>query len=191
MIHIYSSSVLSIVFIVENMTDEALCSLCEEKHAATHKCLDCNTIMCEFMSVSHLKMKGSRHHLIEKLTTYKFKSNSGVNTKDAALGLFLCTLHNDVFKYYDHDCQSIICRDCYAFNHSGHRCTSICDAAFEFRELLEVTTQDIQDTVNKFQESEKGIVDAETQLDKRFLILNEAINKEFKEVTDNLQLHHP
>jgi hypothetical protein len=157
--------------------------LCDEAHIGTYKCLDCNYLMCEFMSISHTKGKLTKNHRIEKLSLLKMKetNGSGAHAKESFSHL-LCSLHNDVYKYYDHDCGAVICRDCYAFSHNGHRCVAIPDATNDFRELIESKITEVQQGIDVIKTSEANILEIEENLDKRFSELNEVINLDFRDV---------
>lgn len=156
------------------------CQLCDETHVAAFKCVDCgDLLMCEFMQISHARGKLSKGHRIERLTITPTVSKGSSHDSGAAI---ICNIHNDVFRYYDHDCGVVICRDCYALSHTGHKCISIPDAAIEYRELLDNKTQELKETIDAARHTEGAITEVEEKLEKRYSELNERINKEFKEV---------
>jgi hypothetical protein len=181
------------------------CQICDENHIASFKCIDCNGIlMCEFMSISHSKGKLTKSHRIEKLShiltapstqnVAKSTDNGSPTKKDTvstnattslppeSLATILCPQHNDVYRYYDHDCGIVICRDCYALLHNGHKCISIAVAAADFHSSLTTVCHDMKETTNALCTAETLVVEISDKLDARYSELNGQINKEFKEV---------
>jgi hypothetical protein len=181
------------------------CQFCDENHIATFKCIDCNGIlMCEFMSISHSKGKLTKSHRIEKLSQLltasstqnvaKSTDNGSPTKKDTvstnpttslppeSLATILCPQHNDVYRYHDHDCGIVICRDCYALLHNGHKCISIAEAAADFHSSLTTVCHDMKETTNALCTAETLVVEISDKLDARYSELNGQINKEFKEV---------
>jgi len=46
----------------------------------------------------------------------------------------VCAEHDcEPFKYFDQDCQRLICRDCFALQHRGHKCVSMNEAAADIK----------------------------------------------------------
>jgi hypothetical protein len=194
----------------ESITTEELakemdlnCQACDENHIATFKCVDCGDIlMCEFMSLSHSKGKLTKSHRIEKLSNLltvpstqkeaKSADNGSPTKKNAvststplppeSLVIILCPQHNDIYRYYDADCGIVICRDCYALLHNGHKCVAISEATADFHSSLTTVCHDMKEKTNALCTAETLVVEISDKLDSRYSELNGQINKEFKEV---------
>jgi len=46
----------------------------------------------------------------------------------------ICAEHDEAFRFYDEQCGQVICRDCVALNHNGHKCCSLVVAVAKCRE---------------------------------------------------------
>ena len=94
------------------------CEACDEKHPATFCCLECKENFCKTAAQFHKRSKTSRDHRVVSLEELK------ANPQLASVSV-LCPEHNDQFRFFDKDCSRVICRDCYALNHSGHKCVTV------------------------------------------------------------------
>ena len=106
------------------------CEACDEKHPANFCCLDCQENMCKTAAQFHKRSKASRDHRVVSLEELK------ANPQLASVSV-LCPEHNDQFRFFDQDCGRVICRDCYALNHSGHNCVTVAEAASKYRQEME------------------------------------------------------
>ena len=106
------------------------CEACDEKHPATFFCLDCKENMCKTAAQIHKRSKLSRDHRV--LTLKELKANPQLTSVSV-----LCPEHNDQFRYFDENCGHVICRDCYALNHNGHKCVVVAEAASKYRQEME------------------------------------------------------
>ena len=106
------------------------CEACDEKHPANFCCLDCKENMCKTAAQFHKRSKTSRDHRVVSLEELK------ANPQLASVSV-LCPEHNDQFRFFDKDCGRVICRDCYAVNHSGHKCVIVAEAASKYRQEME------------------------------------------------------
>ena len=102
------------------------CEACDEKHPATFCCLDCKENFCKTAAQFHKRSKASRDHRVVSLEELK------ANPQLASVPVFFPE-HNDQFRFFDKDCGRVICRDCYALNHSGHKCVIVAEAASKYR----------------------------------------------------------
>lgn len=46
----------------------------------------------------------------------------------------ICAEHHETFRFYDEQCGQVICRDCVALSHNGHKCCALAVAAAKCRE---------------------------------------------------------
>jgi hypothetical protein len=108
----------------------SVCVLCEgEQHPATHHCLDCKEMMCAPMASAHVRSKASSTHQVKML---ELKPNSPLRTKPDS-----CPEHEEVFKYFDKQCNRLVCVSCVVLTHRGHECTSLAEAAKACRAEVE------------------------------------------------------
>ena len=106
------------------------CEACDEKHPANFCCLDCKENMFKTAAQFHTRNKASRDHRVVSLEELE------ANPQLASVSV-LCPEHNDQFRFFDQDCGRVICRDCYALNHSGHKCVVAAEAASKYRQEME------------------------------------------------------
>ena len=106
------------------------CEACDEKHPAMFFCLDCKENMCKAAAQIHKRSKLSRDHRV--VTFNELKANPQLASVSV-----LCPEHNDRFRFFDEKCGHVICRDCYALNHNGHKCVTLAEAASKYRQEME------------------------------------------------------
>jgi hypothetical protein len=94
-----------------------------------------------------------------------------------------CSNHNDCVTYFDLDCQKPICRDCHVFDHSGHFCIALPEAADQLRREVIV----LEDKAIKLQESLLSklnvLTPVQDKLIQNFIIVNGNIDHVFEEVS--------
>ena len=140
------------------------CEACDEKHLATFCCLDCKENMCKTAAQIHKRSKLSRDHRV--VTFKELKANPQLASVSV-----LCPEHNDQFRFYDQDCGRVICRDCYALNHSGHKCVALTEAALKYR-------QDMEGLVTKASGQVEKIKVAEAQVMEEVVLMEEACEEQ-------------
>eukprot|EP00808_Paulinella_micropora_P010258 g13141.t1 len=122
-----------------------LCEICGvEQHPAVSRCLECQESMCQIAADFHLRHKLSRDHRL--VTLAELKSNPQL----AGLSL---------------DCGQLICRDCFALKHHGHKCQSIVKAAAHCREGLRTIVEQTNATAGKLQAAEERVETVSRELD--------------------------
>ena len=154
-----------------------LCETCEdEEHPATSCCLDCKESMCKDAARWHARHKVTRDHRVVSLDELK------ANPKLAAVSVF-CSEHNEQFRFFDEDCGHVVCRDCVTLKHNGHKCSSLAEAAANYR-------QEIKALITKASSQAEDIKAAEARLEDVSVGLNKAhetqaaqIQSAFKEVS--------
>ena len=136
------------------------CEACDEKHPATFFCSDCKENMCKTAAQFHKRSKLSRDHHV--VTFKELKANPQLASVSV-----LCPEHNDQFRFFDENCGHVICRDCYALNHNGHKCVVVAEAASKYRQEMEALVTKASCQVEK-------IKAAKDQLEKEFDFIEKA-----------------
>jgi hypothetical protein len=91
---------------------DVACELCEEKHDATHRCLDCQQGMCQCVAKQHRRLSGTMSHRV--VTLAEWQSNPSV----AAI-IHLCKAHGKPADLFDLDCGLLLCGQC-VLSHVDH-----------------------------------------------------------------------
>ena len=128
------------------------CEACDEKHPANFCCLDCKENMCKTAAQFHKRSKTSRDHRVVSLEELE------ANPQLASVSV-LCPEHNDQFRFFDQDCGRVICRDCYALNHSGHKCVIVAEAASKYRQEMETIVSKASCQAEKIYAAEGEMMD--------------------------------
>jgi len=123
------------------------CEVCKEDHLATFRCVDCAENMCEALAGTHLRQKATRNHNVLTLEAFNTHPQPSVN----------CLEHNQAFAFYDTQCQNVVCRDCVALEHSGHKCISLSAAGVGCREKLQELAQKATALSNKMHDVEASV----------------------------------
>lgn len=123
------------------------CEVCKEDHLATFRCVDCAENMCEALAGTHLRQKATRSHNVLTLEAFNAHPQPSVT----------CLEHNQAFAFYDTQCQNVVCRDCVALEHSGHKCISLPAAGVGCREKLQELAQKATALSNKMHDVEASV----------------------------------
>ena len=151
------------------------CEACDEKHPANFCCLDCKENMCKTAAQFHTRNKASRDHRVVSLEELE------ANPQLASVSV-LCPEHNDQFRFFDQDCGCVICRDCYALNHSGHKCVVVAEAASKYRQEMEALVTKASCQVEKIKVAEAQVVQEVSLTDGACVKQREKIQGFFREV---------
>ena len=152
------------------------CDACEgEQHPATSCCLDCKENMCENAAGFHTRNRTSRNHRVVSLEELKANPNL------ASVSVF-CPEHNDQYRYFDEDCGHVICRDCFALKHNGHKCVSLDKAAAEYRQEMEALVIKASIHIDQFKAAEARVERMSLNLKKAYKETATQIYSMFKEV---------
>ena len=142
-------------------TTPVLCDTCgDEKHAATSCCLECKENMCDVAAQFHTRHKLSRDHRVISLAEFK------ANPHLAAIPVF-CPDHNLPFRYFDKDCGQVICWDCQALEHNGHKCCSLAEASAQSRQELDALTSKAKATAAQLKEAEERVLTVVNDLNRK------------------------
>ena len=151
------------------------CEACDEKHPANFCCLDCKENMCKTAAQFHKRSKTSRDHRVVSLEELK------ANSQLASVSV-LCPEHNDQFRFFDQDCGRVICRDCYALNHSGHKCVIVAEAASKYRQEMEALVTKANCQAEKINAAKDQVVNKLVLMEEGFEVQRENIQGFFRKV---------
>ena len=151
------------------------CEACDEKHPATFICLDCKENMCKTAAQFHKRSKASRDHRVVSL------EELNANPQLASVSV-LCPEHNDQFRFFDNNCGRVICRDCYALNHSGHKCVAVAEAASKYRKEMEALVTEASSQVEKIKAAESQVMRASVSMKEACVERNDEIQDFFQQV---------
>ena len=151
------------------------CEACDEKHPATFCCLVCKENMCNTAAQIHKRSKLSRGHRV--VTFKELKANPQL----ASISV-LCPEHNDQFRFFDENCGHVICRDCYALNHNGHKCVVVAKAASKYRQEMEALVTKASCQAKKIKAAEDQLMEEAISMDLASIEQREKIQGFFTEV---------
>ena len=158
-------------------TTLVLCDTCgEEGHPATSCCLECKENMCDVAAQFHTRLKLSRDHRVVSIAELKD------NPHLAAIPVF-CPEHNEPFRYFDKDCGQVICRDCQALEHNGHKCCSLAEASAQSRQELEALTSKGKAIAARLKEAEERVTTVVSDLHREKKLGEAKIRASFQEVS--------
>ena len=158
-------------------TAPVLCDTCgKEGHPATSYCLECKENMCDVAAQFHTRLKVSRDHRV--LSIAELKGNPHL----AAIPVF-CPEHNEPFRYFDKDCGQVICRDCQALEHNGHKCCSLAEASAQNKQDLEALTSKAKSTAVQLKEAEERVMTVLSDLNLKKKHEEDKMHAFFKEVS--------
>ena len=159
--------------------DLRLCEVCDdEKHPATSCCLDCREDMCKDVARWHTRQKATREHRVVSLEELK------ANPKLATIPLF-CPEHNEQYRFFDEECNHVVCRDCVTLKHNGHKCLSIAEAASKYRQEMEALATKASTHVEGIKAAEARVAALSLDLNKVYEQQTAQIKGAFKEVSEN------
>ena len=158
-------------------TTPVLCDTCsDEGHPATSCCLECKENMCELVALFHTRQKISRDHRVVSIAEQK--ANPHLNAIPV-----ICSEHNEPFRYFDKDCGQVICRDCQALEHNGHKCCSLAEASAQSRQDLEALTSKAKGTAAHLKEAEERVMTVVSDLNRKKKNEEDKIHAFFEEVS--------
>ena len=153
------------------------CDTCgEEGHLATSFCLECKENMCDVAAQFHTRLKLSRDHRVVSIAELK------ANPHLAAIPVF-CSEHNEPFRYFDNDCGQVICRDCFALKHNGHKCCSLAEASAQSRQELEALASKARAIAAKLKEAKNRAMTIVSDLNWKKNLEEARIHAFFEEVS--------
>ncbi|CAH1786937.1 unnamed protein product [Owenia fusiformis] len=104
------------------------CELCVQGGKiipAVLQCMECNEKLCQSCGQSHKRSRLSKSHLILDLTGDR-SLNAKATINMLSQRTLYCQEHiNEPLKYFCKNDQHLICQDCFAFSHQGHKLENI------------------------------------------------------------------
>ena len=159
--------------------DLRLCEVCDdEKHPATSCCLDCQEDMCKNVARWHTRQKATREHRVVSLKELK------ANPKLATIPLF-CPEHNEQYRFFDEECNHVVCRDCVTLKHNGHKCLSLAEAASKYRQEMEALATKASTHADEIKAAEARVAAVSLDLNTAYKKQTAQIKGAFKEVSKN------
>jgi len=137
----------------ESSATAASCSACESGHAAAFWCVDCKENFCQEASTWHTRTKLTAKHRVVSLE--ELKAHPELLLRGAASSSFICAEHDEAFRFYDEQCGQVICRDCVALSHNGHKCCSLAVAAAKCREDIGAVLSQAVTRAKQVEEAER------------------------------------
>lgn len=148
-----------------------ICDLCFGVHTATSSCLDCKLNLCEDGVHQHAEL--APNHQVVSLED--LNANPQWQNKKPS-----CTTHPDnCFKYFDNDCKQMVCMDCAILNHSGHKCSTLAEAAAECCKNSSSKIDQAQKRIQELKEAENSGAGVRHSLDQNYQHDVDLINAEF------------
>jgi hypothetical protein len=117
---------------------DVACELCEEKHDAMHRCLECQQCMCDALAKFHRRMSGTMSHRVVSLADWRTNPQMPAGNGAAAPIVHLCKSHGKPADLFDLNCGLFLCAQC-VLSHGDHlpRIKSVADAATACRGELD------------------------------------------------------
>jgi sugar lactone lactonase YvrE len=162
-----------------------ICQVCDKKHAAKFRCLDCEEDMCEKMKQAHVQFKQTKDHRLQAMEEVK----DPLKTAQAAVlpPQVSCAEHKQPISYFDRDCNKVICRDCFALCHAGHNCTSIAETVNTLRSDLQALGSRSRAKYEAFRAAEERVAGVIEGLDKNVMQQSKDIAHQFQVLRELLQ----
>eukprot|EP00300_Choanocystis_sp_HF-7_P003800 c12901_g1_i1.p1 GENE.c12901_g1_i1~~c12901_g1_i1.p1 ORF type:complete len:354 (+),score=53.78 c12901_g1_i1:51-1112(+) len=103
----------------------AVCEACEDPHAPTHLCKDCDEYFCESKYREHLRRGPTKNHIV--VQTDALAANTPLDPR--------CLEHNQAIVSFDVKCNRGVCARCLP-QHNGHGFQQLDDLAAKWRKDL-------------------------------------------------------
>lgn len=133
--------------------------------------------MCGSQGESHLRARASHGHNLRP-----------VRDQPRAPTASLCVAHNQVYRFYDTVCACLVCQDCLALQHSGHKCVTMAAAAKSARKKLDASAAEMERRCRVATEALSQIRAAQATLSHDTAAANTALQAAFNEVLTRLSL---
>ncbi len=115
------------------LVGQACCAVCNpDIHVATHRCIDCQQHMCEFMAKAHRRMSLNMSHRV--VTQAELRADPALAEAEAA-AVQLCKCHGQPLILFDMKCRLPLCPSC-VDDHEDHKVLSLAKAAEACRSEL-------------------------------------------------------
>jgi hypothetical protein len=124
--------------VLASSSGDVACELCEEKHDATHRCLECQQCMCDGVAKQHRRLSVSMSHRVVSLAEWRANPQMPAGSGRAAPIVHLCKSHGKAADLFDLDCGFFLCAQC-VLSHGDHlsRIQPVAEAATVCRAELD------------------------------------------------------
>ena len=161
---------------------EQSCGSCDSKEQAEAYCHQCDASLCAFCIKCHKTLQGLRDHKVEALTNISTSLTSS---------LVYCTDHpGKVLEYYCTTCSSLICHECYMFEHKEHKYCRI-------QEAMTVENADITNSLPSLKKAHSTVSQSKEKVEsvmlsitKRSEAIKSHINDIFQSIIAALEKRH-
>ena len=149
---------------------EQSCGSCDSKEQVEAYCHQCDAGLCSFCIKSHKIFRGFRDHKVEALTNISTSLTSS---------LVYCTDHpGKVLDYYCTTCSSLICHECYMFEHKEHKYCRI-------QEAMKVENADITNSLPSLKKAHSTVSQSKEKVESVMLSIancREAIKSHINDI---------
>ena len=153
---------------------EQSCGSCDSKEQAEAYCHQCDAGLCSFCVKCHKTLQVLRDHKVEALTNISTSLTSS---------LVYCTDHSDeVLKYYCTTCSSLICHECYMFEHKEHKYCRI-------QEAMKVENADITNSLPSLKKAHSTVSQTKEKVESVMLSITnrkEAIKSHMNDIFQSI-----
>lgn len=153
------------------------CNVCSDEHNAQFVCLDCKQNLCQQASLWHTKTKLTLKHRV--VSFEELKANPQLLQTSN-----ICPEHGKSYRYFDQDCGRVICRDCAALNHNGHKCSSLVSAAATYKEEIGAKVEQVVARATQVEAAEVRAAEVSRRLDENFEQVAADVRAAFQEIHD-------
>ena len=153
---------------------EQSCGSCDSKEQVEAYCHQCDASLCSLCIKSHKSMRGLRDHKVEALTNISTSLTSS---------LVYCTDHpGKVLEYYCTTCSSLICHECYMFEHKEHKYCRI-------QEAMKVENADITNSLPSLKKAHSTVSQSKEKVESVMLSITnrrEAIKSHINDIFQSI-----
>ena len=153
---------------------EQSCSSCDSQEQAEAYCHQCDAGLCSLCIKSHKSMRVLHDHKVEALTNISTSLTSS---------LVYCTDHpGKVLEYYCTTCSSLICHECYMFEHKEHKYCRI-------QEAMKVENADITNSLPSLKKAHSTVSQTKEKVESVMLSITnhrEAIKSHINDIFQSI-----
>ena len=167
----------------------AQCERCVEENEAIGFCCQCCTLLCELCCDDHKRSKTTvDHRLITdpgsqmEETDYDYGAEqSEFKPEMVELEHQRCSVHADeILKFYCESCSCLMCRDCTAVEHCGHKYDRLERVVDKEREILVSLLEEATQTKERIEAAISSVAKVRKDFDAKKLSIDESIASAFQ-----------
>ena len=161
---------------------EQSCGSCDSKEQVEAYCHQCDAGLCSLCIKHHKSLRGLRDHKVEALTNI---------SKSLTSSLVYCNDHpGKVLEYYCITCSSLICHECYMFEHKEHKYCRM-------QEAMKVENADITNSLPSLKKAHSTVSQSKEKVESVMLsitnhreVIKSHINDIFQSIIAALEKRH-